>query len=198
MSTECTGASDCCDQRALCQQIGVDPQSPTRCCVPVGDLCDDEFECCGDTDCDLRSKTCTVFTTNSPSTEPTVHPTSKPTIFPSPSPITDTLCSREDLDITFLVDNTCGISSDECISRQNGISELIAALKHSTNPRVGYFTFDDLTMQEVVSLDDVYLNNLDIPNQIVIPDYVHTVRRLDCGDDTVHFNRNQSGLNMAM
>merc|ERR1712154_335757 len=61
--------------------------------------------------------------------------------------------------------------------------------------------------QEVVSLDDVYLNNLDIPNQIVIPDYVHTVRRLNCGDHTsrstnddgtVHFDENQSGLNMAM
>ena len=120
---------------------------------------------------------------------PTMHPTlspvpsSEPTYTPTASPFANTVCSKEKLDIIFLIDNTCTLSDDECYSRQDGVSELLASLKQSTEPRIAYFSFLN-AVDEIVSLNDLYFNDID-EDQVVIQDYVRLIKSRSCSSNNV-------------
>ena len=112
--------------------------------------------------------------------KPTFRPSRNPSTAPTPYPLQDNICVRDDLDIIFLVDNSCLVGLlKECQDRQDGISELLASIKQKTSPRVGYIEFDSFT-SNVVRLDDEYYNDLNNTNNIVIMDYASEIRNLEC------------------
>lgn len=62
------------------------------------------------------------------------------------------------LDIIFLVDTSCSLTTDECTTFQHGIANLIATIKKGSEPRVGYIEFADYQHVDV-TLDDPFWNN---------------------------------------
>eukprot|EP01083_Nonionella_stella_P175772 613116_1 len=208
MPTTCVGTEDrckdkslCCDPQAICDLIGL--HGPPKCCLPLDVECDFNEECCGDSFCDAIcvsnwfefSSTLDMFSTyvsdyddateeptREPTIEPTRIPTSKPTTrSPTESPIANTICALQKLDIVFLIDDTCGLTEEECVMRQDGISELLAALKQTTKPRVAYLEFNDV-LDPIVSLKHPYFNNIKT-SDVVIKDYVSTIKSLSCPRD---------------
>eukprot|EP01084_Bolivina_argentea_P284305 487210_1 len=100
--------------------------------------------------------------TTDPTKDPTSDPTSDPTANPTLSPINTPNCSYDShfgLDVAFLVDNSCGLDSNECAQQQEGIAELLSSIKLFNNPRFMYIKFGTYT-NLTVSLNNNLYNSL--------------------------------------
>eukprot|EP01084_Bolivina_argentea_P041882 77317_1 len=101
-----------------------------------------------------------------PTYDPTISPTTDPTVLPTESP-THLVCPISyNLDIAFLVDNSCNLTQIECNEQQEGIAKLLSKIKRSNNPRLMYVKFSDsmnITNKDIlVSLHDDQYNDLAI------------------------------------
>ena len=176
---------------------------PRKCCINLNQRCNADGQCCGDSFCDFSSNSCqpNIIPTDDPSQDPTISPTTEPpteyptipptgfptfdpTPSPTPAPIADTICSEEKLDIIFLIDNTCVLTDDECTSQIDGISELIASLKQTTDPRIAFALFNNF-MDIPIGLRDTYFNNIKVKDRVVIQDYVKLVKSQSCNPNVV-------------
>eukprot|EP01084_Bolivina_argentea_P259045 436964_1 len=108
--------------------------------------------------------------TDKPSELPTISPTTGPTDYPTTaqpttSPVRNNLClpsQASNIDIVFLVDNSCGLSQDQCNNQQDGISEFLASIKGSSDPRIAYITFGDTqTLDTKIHLINDDYNNIE-------------------------------------
>ena len=77
-----------------------------------------------------------------------------------------TSCQESDnLDVIFVVDNSCGLTLDECQIQQEAIADLVLSIKADGNPRIGYIQFNGigigrfLQFQTRIDLSDTTYNS---------------------------------------
>eukprot|EP01083_Nonionella_stella_P068838 183086_1 len=114
------------------------------------------------------TNTPTAAPTPSPTAAPTKPPTETPTaspnnyFVPTSSPIPIGMCPLGfDADIIIIVDNSCGLTRDECESQMSGVANIILTVKsHTDNPKFGLIQFTDTTDPNVIiSLSDPQWNS---------------------------------------
>eukprot|EP01083_Nonionella_stella_P258688 883900_1 len=100
-------------------------------------------------------------TTESPTKSPTTEsPTKSPTTeSPTKSPTPGACPLYYDLDIAFLVDDSCGLSATQCREQQVALAELVVSFKRYNNPRFMYVTFSD-SYDVLMDLDNKMHNDL--------------------------------------
>ena len=66
---------------------------PTKCCIKNDDRCNNAFQCCGDSECDLLNNICVpiIIPTDNPSPDPTLQPTESPNFSPGSLTCGDTV-----------------------------------------------------------------------------------------------------------
>eukprot|EP01084_Bolivina_argentea_P077457 140490_1 len=136
------------------------------------------------------------FGTNAPTTNPTSNPTTDPTLDPTINPTTSPTQNLScvlgyNLDIAFLVDDSCGLTQTECKQEKEGISELLASIKRYNNPRFMYLKFSNYT-QQMISLNDIVYNNLGIGGESTAENnffnLLTTIRNDPCKSDKTYTN----------
>ena len=85
-------------------------------------------------------------------TSPTSAPSRTPSDTPTTSPIQASCNLAYDLDVAFLVDNSCDLTQIDCSQQQEGIAELLSSIKRSNNPRFMYVKFGNNYTNLSVSL----------------------------------------------
>eukprot|EP01083_Nonionella_stella_P141857 437806_1 len=134
------------------------------------------------------TKTPTKQPTEIPTVEPTVEPTTVPTTNPTNSPTpppTPPLCDFEPSNSTayefaIVVDNSCGLTDDECQSQLRQIAELLLIIKVDNPPlrtKVSYIEYGADSAVVRVGLDEDQFQN----NITAFHDYV--LENVQCGGD---------------
>ena len=102
--------------------------------------------------------------TADPTIDPTRDPTTDPTAMPTRSPVYGACDIGFGMDVVFVVDYSCPMTTYECDQYFEGISEFMGSLKDSGSPRFAYLPFsDEADASEFVfgiTLDDPKYNDL--------------------------------------
>ena len=95
--------------------------------------------------------------------------------------------SANNLDIIFVVDTSCGLTTDECTIFQQGVADLITTIKQGSQPRIAYIEFADHRSHFLdVTLDDVFWNNDTIvDDSLVRAEYSEYISSIPCYNYTV-------------
>ena len=100
----------------------------------------------------------TIDPTRDPTRDPTADPTSDPTTdstrYPTKSPVYNECEYAHVMGVAFIDDNSCDLNDEQCGQRQEGISELVSALKNDNSPRLIYLRTEGTDLTEVVGLND--------------------------------------------
>ena len=104
--------------------------------------------------------------TSDPTADPTRDPTTDPTTRPTLSPIYGNCEIGFGMDVIFLVDYSCQMTTDECDNYFEGISEFMGSIKGDGSPRFAYIPFSDETDPTEytieITLDDPLFNDLSL------------------------------------
>eukprot|EP01084_Bolivina_argentea_P029060 53955_1 len=119
-------------------------ESPEKGCIDLDCeifICNRDPHCCEMSWDEFCAGTALMKCLSVPTIEPTSEPTRdtynpsepppsvEPTWEPTKSPIVDAGCRLSNIDLVFLVDNSCGLSEMECKMQQDGIGEWLAHMK---------------------------------------------------------------------
>eukprot|EP01083_Nonionella_stella_P164366 543715_1 len=141
----------------------------------------------------------TEIPTVEPTVEPTIVPTTNPTSSPTPPP-TPPLCEFKPSNSTayefaIVVDNSCGLTDDECQSQLLQIAELFLIIKVDNPPfrtKVSFIEYGADSAVIRVGLDDDQLQN----NITAFYDYI--LHNVQCGGDGNGQTDLVSGINAAL
>ena len=84
--------------------------------------------------------------TNSPTSAPSASPTYSPSTAPTNTPTFSSCALKDDLDVVFVVDTSCGLTQNECNEQQEFLGNLVQRIKDKWNPRMSYldcFHYED-------------------------------------------------------